>query len=645
MYASSKELTIQNLEVVEKMLSTNYKLALDILKDFSVRNVVKGQKTLLTVLSLALAYDDKTVRVYNSDHSDINNLIDKDGLIFKFSDSVHRLSISNDRTTLYAMIFDKNSNGNYRYEAVSLVSKGLVTKLQEKPENLKWHENAYKPGIKGNSGLIAVNYSLLVKRYASEIAPAMIRQSSMLFESIANIQAQRGWGSLVHKMVENFYNGMDNSELAQQFIKYGTRQQWSHKNLLRMVKPATMYHKQRAVNSNGDRLVMSQVLNKEDLYVMRPVAAPDIVRSNIFAWSVDKFNALENVTPSKELNVHGYIADPMSKIWAADALKAAKTAKEVAEIIRDYQMPREAVERANTIWLKEPIVWEALLPHMPGNALIRNLRNMAELGILKLMSEAEQFIITRLMNPKFMGRVHPIQVMQAAVTYDLRVFSKSPGDNRKRTRANGENKSYDISQPIVNALNTALHNSFKNVQSTASDGNPGKRIMLSADISGSMYWNILENLFPFFPGEAAASMAMILTHIEPRVMPMVFSDKLEPLNISNTSSINDVIQELQNHSGASTDIGLPIKYALDNKIPIDAFISVTDNDLNTGYHPAQLMRQYRSVMKMPQAKFVTIAMQDNNITVADPKDPLMLDVEGFSADTFDIVLSFIRGDF
>jgi 60 kDa SS-A/Ro ribonucleoprotein len=384
---------------------------------------------------------------------------------------------------------------------------------------------------------------------------------------------------------------------------------------------------------------MSQVLKKEDLYIMRPVAAPDIVRSNIFAWSVDKYNALENVTPSKELDARGHIADPMTKLWAADAMRAAKTAEEVAKIVSDYQMPREAVERANTIWLKSPIVWEALLPNMPGNALVRNLRNMAEIGLLEPMSDAEKLVVDRLMNPKYMGRVHPMQVLQAAVTYDSRVFKNSYAGNEKRSRKTGETKSYDVSQPVVNALNVALHNSYKNVTAT------GQRIMMAVDISGSMYWNMLDNFFPFFPAEAAGMMALIFAHIETRYMPMVFSNTLEPMKLSNTSSIDDVLKELREHSGASTDIGLPVKYALEKNIPIDTFISITDNEVNTGYHPATWMKKYRSKMNLPESKFITIAMQANGITVADPKDPYMLDVEGCSADTQDMVINYIRGEF
>ena len=141
MYANSNDITVQSLEVVSYMLSNNYKLALDILQDFSVRNVVKGQKTLLTVLSLALAYDDKTVRVYknvNMSKLNIDELTNDDCQVYTFSDTVHRVSFSNDRNILYAMIYDKKTNGNYRYEAYILSSNSVLTVIEE-PVKLKWY--------------------------------------------------------------------------------------------------------------------------------------------------------------------------------------------------------------------------------------------------------------------------------------------------------------------------------------------------------------------------------------------------------------------------------------------------------------------------------------------------------------------------
>lgn len=645
MYASAKTLTVQNLDVVKNMLDKNYKVPLDIALDFSKRNVIKGQTTLLTVLSMALAYDSHNVRLYPSvnfaNYQETGNFIDAlvdntQYIPLNFTDAIHRVGFGANNT-LYVMTYDKKTNSNYRYHVVD-VSTGVTKALANKPQDISWKEHAMTAAKSNGDYMMAVNYGLAVRQYAVTAAYEMNRQSSMLFENISNIDLQRGWGAIIHKMVENFYANLSNIDLAQQLIKYGTRQGWSHKDLLRKVKPVTTFTSKRAKSASGQPLVMSQVLKKEDLWAHQAVAAPDEERSKMFAWAVDKLDAFESVTPSTEKDKRGYIKDPMSKLWAADALKHATTAQEVAQIVFDYQMPREAVERADTKWLREAVVWEALLDKMPGVAMVRNLRNMAEVGLLTPLSDVERFVADRLADTKFMGRVHPIQVMQAAVGYDSKIMAESLAGGKDRSRKSGDTKPYIVSQVVVDALNTALHNSYSNVTPT------NKNILTAIDISGSMYWNMLQNFFPFFPAEAAGMMALIWAHIEPTYFPTVFAHYIKPISLSRTASIGDVLRELKKYDMGSTNIEAPVKYALDNNLKVDAFISITDGQVNSGRHVFQGIKQYRDKMGIP-AKFIMVAMEADRLTVADPKDPLMLDVVGCSADTQSIVSDYIRGEF
>lgn len=645
MYASAKDLTIQNLDVVKSMLDKNYLLPIDIALDFSKRNVVKGHTTLLTVLSMALSYNTNTIRLFpsvnlassKSEENLIDSLITNGQYItLNFKEDVHRVGFGANNT-LYVMVYDSKTGSNYQFYSVN-IKTGETTLLKNKPQDISWKEHGMTWDAEVNAYIMAVNYGLAAKQYAAKAAYEINRQSSMLFESISNIDVQRGWGPIVHKIVENFYLGLSNTDLAQQLIKYGNRQGWSHKDLLRKVKPITTHTSKRARGLNGQPLVMSQVLKKENLWVHEPVAVPDEERSKLFAWAVDKFDAFESVTPSTEKDERGYIKDPLSKIWAADALTHAKDAKEVAQIVYDYQMPREAVERANTKWLKTPVVWEALLDKMPGVAMVRNLRNMAEVGLLTPLSDAEKLISSRLANTKFMGRVHPIQIMQAAVGYDASIMSLSKAGSEQRSRKGESTKPYIVSQVVMNALNTALSNSYSNVVPT------NKNFMTAIDISGSMYWHLLENFFPFYPGEAAAMMALIWAQIEPYYFSTVFATDIQPINISKNSSIGDVLRELNKFGMGRTNIELPVKYAMDNNIKVDAFISITDGQVNSGNHVFQTIRQYRDKMGIP-AKFIMVAMEADKLTVADPKDPLMLDVVGCSADTQSIVSNYIRGEF
>ena len=76
----------------------------------------------------------------------------------------------------------------------------------------------------------------------------------------------------------------------------------------------------------------------------------------------------------------------------------------------------------------------------------------------------------------------------------------------------------------------------------------------------------------------------------------------------------------------------------------DGIIIITDNDINMGDHPVPLMAKYRSSIK-PGAKMVVITTQVCNYSVADPRDPLMLDVVGVDASGPEIVLDFIANHY
>ncbi len=57
----------------------------------------------------------------------------------------------------------------------------------------------------------------------------------------------------------------------------------------------------------------------------------------------------------------------------------AASAREAAALVREYRLPREALQPEH---LTSPEVWEALLEDMPMTALIRNLATMTRVGVL-----------------------------------------------------------------------------------------------------------------------------------------------------------------------------------------------------------------------------------------------------------------------
>src|SRR6185436_16981496 len=134
--------------------------------------------------------------------------------------------------------------------------------------------------------------------------------------------------------------------------------------------------------------------------------------------------------------------------------------------IEAYDLPREALP---TQWLNEAAVWEALLVKMPLTAMIRNLGNMAKIGLLTAMGDAEEVVLKRLGDADLLrkARIHPIAVLSA-----LRVYRQGRG-----MRGDGQ---WTATPRVIDALDTAFYKAFQNVEPA------NQRIMLALDVSGSM---------------------------------------------------------------------------------------------------------------------------------------------------------------
>lgn len=574
MYRKASDMSNDNIAVVTDLLKEDYRPVIETIVDFSLKGTTPKQDGLLTVLSMALAYEDMTVRAYNSKGEQVFNL--------KCPNPVFKIYRNVDM--LYVHTHDSKGQfaGNYAFDL----------------NTMKWVDNQetayYWSDSVDVNGFHYVVYSKEARRAALSAASKMIRQASQLFQLVDLTDHQRGWGRIFHKLVEDFYNESDARELAYQIIKYGQRNGWTHADALRKtkIKPANQ------------------------------------VVSNLYGWTTGKWNTAE-VTPSQARDKRGFISDALTVVWAADAARAAQTEKEVVKLIRDYDLPREAIERANTAWLKSPKVWEALLEKMPANALVRNLRTMAEVGLLKPTSDSERLVVSKLLNKDLMksARVHPMKFIQAAAMYAPEFLHIS-----------GVSNSYNVSQAILDALQDALESSFEAVEPT------GKIMMISLDVSGSMSWNQLESAKPLYPYQASAIMGLEIAKSETFYMVNAFSGHLVDLKFSKRMGIGGAIEAVSHQSAGSTNIGLPIEKALNENLKIDGFVIITDNDLNQGYHPTTLLNKYRNKIN-PDARLVVLGMQSNGITVCDPNDAGQLDYMGFNTDTPKVVKDFVAGRF
>lgn len=346
-------------------------------------------------------------------------------------------------------------------------------------------------------------------------------------------------------------------------------------------------------------------------------------------WSHRDLLRLSHPTPADNLHQATYrwiTQDEMLEnvpkiIEGFEKAKRAENAKEIVSLIAEYNLPREAIP---TQFLNEPTVWDAMLPTMPLTATIRNLGKMTSIDVLKPMSENARMVIAKLSDEEYIrkSRVHPLAILVALKTYQQ-------GQGMR-----GSLNWNPVSQ-IVDALDKAFYLSFGNVEPT------GKRIMLALDVSSSMIWGNIAGM-PISAGEGASAMALITANVEQNYLFMGFAHNFRKLTISPRQRLDDVIAEVYGHAFGGTDCSLPMIYANQHNLEIDAFVVYTDSETWVGrIHPSQALVKYREKTGIP-AKLIVVGMESNGFTIANPNDKGMLDVVGFDTATPNVISEFIR---
>lgn len=327
-------------------------------------------------------------------------------------------------------------------------------------------------------------------------------------------------------------------------------------------------------------------------------------RNNLYKWIVGETD----------------IGELPALIVAVEQAKIAETAGQIVELIIKYNLPREAIP---TKWLNEIFVWDALLQNMPLTALIRNLGKMTSIELLKSMSKAVDVVVKKLTDKDYIkkSRLHPLAILIALKQYQCGCGNKGK-------------LAWNPVTKIVNALDSAFYLAFQNVEPT------GKRIMLALDVSGSMLSG--------FGGtnvsccEGASAMALATAKSESNYMITRFNEGVENIPMSPRQRLDDVLKYTRNINGGGTDCALPMIYALDKRIEIDAFCVYTDCETWAGnIHPFQALQKYRQKMGI-NAKLVVIGMTSSGFTIANPKDAGMMDIVGFDSATPQIISDFIK---
>jgi len=420
------------------------------------------------------------------------------------------------------------------------------------------------------------------------------RIGTHLFHFAQFVQAFRGWGRGLRSAIGEWYQARGAEKLALQLIKYQSRDGWTHRDLLRLSHPKPQNEEQKI----------------------------------LFNWAVKGWEDIGDKPHSNE---------KVRQVWAFEAAKRLKPGKtaELVGLINKYDLPRECVP---TEFLRESAVWEALLENMPLTAMIRNLGNMTEVGLLRPNSAAVGKVLKAVGDREIIGkaRVHPVAILMA-----LRTYSAGHGMRGSKT--------WNPVRSIIDALDEAFYLAFKNVPAT------GKRWYIGLDVSGSMASGDVAGVPNFPPRDASTALAMVTMKTEKnyfvgaftsgtsRTMHHGYDAGITEAPINARMNLTAAIKAVSDLPFGGTDCALPMLHAMQNKIEADVFVIVTDSETWAGkVHPNEALRQYREKMGIP-AKLAVVGMVSNEFTIADPNDAGQMDVVGFDTAVPTLLNDFVSG--
>lgn len=451
----------------------------------------------------------------------------------------------------------------------------------------------------------------VTKSAAAEALPRVARIGTHLYHFVTYAETMRGWGRTLRWAISNWYD-RNPDQLAYQSIKYRQRDGWASRDTLRKAHPVITGAESRdVVGFISGNINHSLVADKE----------LDRIFHKVEPWKVT-----EQTPPM----IVGYLRASESK-----------SAKETADLVREYNLPREALR---TEHLNDVKVWEAMLEQkMPLGAMVRNLATMTRNGVLD-SKEHLALVLDALGSQETIqkSRLHPMAILIGLSTY------ASGHGFRGGT-------SWNPKPAVTDALDEAFYLAFDNVEAT------GKSTLLAIDVSGSMDQGYVAGS-QLRPREAAAAMALVTLHAEddvevvgfhsgpggldfgiaPRWTHYGIRNAITPIGLSRRQRLDDVVKTMASFEMGGTDCALPFLYAKERDKRYESFVVYTDSETWAGdIHPKQALDQYRQHSGIA-AKSVVVGMVGNEFTIADPNDAGMLDVVGFDSAAPAVMADFFR---
>jgi len=311
-------------------------------------------------------------------------------------------------------------------------------------------------------------------------------------------------------------------------------------------------------------------------------------------------------------------------IEAFETAQATTDVNVLKDLITTYNLPWEALP---TEALNSPEIWTTLLKPMGITAMVRNLGRMSTIGVFKPLSVGERIVVEKLKDPALIekSKVHPLFMLQA-----LKVYQSGRGVLGDKT--------WNVNNNVIAALESAFYMSFKNVRST------GKRYLIGLDVSGSMSCPISPTSV-LSSAEVAAAFGMTILRTEQQCHMFGFADSFKDLKLNRNMSLEEVLKRTRDLNFGGTDCAIPMIYAKKNNIDCDVFIVITDNETWAGsVKPVAALNDYNKSRKEP-AKLIVLATSPTPFSIADPNSPYMLDIPGFDSAVVPVINEFIERGF
>ena len=423
------------------------------------------------------------------------------------------------------------------------------------------------------------------KHEVRDVFPRVARTGTHLLHFVSFVNDMRGWGRGLRNTLTDWYVKRPVESLAYQVAKYRQRDGWSHRDVLRKIRPK--------------------------------LPAQQADRKAVFKWVTSGFPEVEDGHDP----AGGYELLAPALLSHFNTLQKCETEEQVLGMLETEPMISWEMVPSH---LRKPNVWKALHVRLPMGALVRQLPTLTRLEVLKPLGHATEGVCQRLTDTATLrkARIHPLQILTAMRTYES-------------GRSIRGSHTWQPIPAITEALDTAFHRAFEACEPMDA------RLYIGVDISGSMDGGLIQGMPGCVPRDVAVAYAMVLQRQARRSHVVAFSDgntdvpwyqryqregRVTPLTLGST--LRESLRSTAGLPFAGTDCALPMRDALQQKIEADAFIVLTDNETWFGdMHPSEALRQYRQKMGI-DARLVVIGLTATSYSIADPQDAGMLDIVG-----------------